>query len=306
MVSRRRIPGSKGIREVRDVEWRWRMDPMILVGIDGSVASRSAIAWATARAADLGAGVFLLSVVDDEWGTISDRDLAELRRDAERLTARELTFARGIAGRVPVTAGVDVGAPMIELAGSADGYECVAIGSHKTGTFHGHALGARGLQLAATAPVPVAVIPSSSANGRSGVVVGAGNAPGWVEAVRFAVREAARIGEPLTVIRCDPGGLAGEPSSSGPGRDIRFDDRALRELLEAGEASDASVDVVLRRSTTPAGAALASASRRAVLTVSGRPTEPGARGFRPLGRTNTELLMNAGGPVLIVPHSTAR
>ena len=43
---------------------------------------------------------------------------------------------------------------------------------------------------------------------------------------------------------------------------------------------DASVDLVLRRSTAPAGPSLADASRRAVLTVSGRPTEPGARGFR--------------------------
>ena len=47
------------------------------------------------------------------------------------------------------------------------------------------------------------------------------------------------------------------------------------------------------------------ASRRAVLTVSGRPTEAGARGFRPLGRTNSELLLNAGGPVVVVPHLIA-
>lgn len=267
------------------------MNITVLVGIDGSVASRAAIAWAIGRAGDLGAGVALLNVVDDEWGTISDRDLRELRKDAERLAERELAFARQIAGRVPVSAAVDVGAPMLELASSASAYESVAIGSHKTGTFHGHALGARGLQLAATAPVPVAVVPSSSPNGRSGVIVGAGNAPGWIEAVRFAVREAARLGEPVTVVRSD--------------RDTPFDERALRALLDAADADEATVDIVLRRTTTPAGEALASASRRAVLTVSGRPTEPGARGYRPLGRTNNDLLMNAGGPVVIVPHSTA-
>ena len=266
------------------------MNTTVLVGIDGSVASRAAIAWAIGRAGDLGADVALLNVVDDEWGTISDRDLRELRKDAEQLAERELAFARQIAGRVPVSAAVDVGAPMLELASAASAYESVAIGSHKTGTFHGHALGARGLQLAATAPVPIAVVPSSSPNGRSGVVVGAGNAPGWIDAVRFAVREAARLGEPVTVIRSD--------------RDTPFDERALRALLDAADADEASVDIVLRRTTTPAGEALASASRRAVLTVSGRPTEPGARGYRPLGRTNNDLLMNAGGPVVIVPHPT--
>ena len=265
------------------------MNRTILVGIDGSVASRSAIAWAIARADALDTGVMLLTVVDDEWGTISDRDLGELRTDAERLVADELAFARQIAGRVPVSAAVDVGAPMLELASAASAYESVAIGSHKSGTFHGYALGARGLQLAATAPVPVAIVPSS-ANGRRGVVVGAGNAPGWIEAVRFAIREAARLGESVMVIRSD--------------RDTPFDDRALRSL-DTAAADDASVDIELRRTRTPAGEALASASRRAVLTVSGRPTPPGARGYRPLGRTNNDLLMNAGGPVIIVPHATA-
>ena len=267
------------------------MNRTILVGIDGSVASRSAIAWAITRAGALDAGLMLLTVVDDEWGTISGRDLGELRTDAERLAADELAYARQIAGRVPISAAVDVGAPMLELASSASGYESVAIGSHKSGTFHGHALGARGLQLAATAPVPVAIVPSSSANGRRGVIVGAGNAPGWIEAVRFALREAARLEEPVTVLRSD--------------RDTPFDDRALRSLLDATDADEASADIELRRTTTAAGEALASASRRAVLTVSGRPTEPGARGYRPLGRTNNELLMNAGGPVMIVPHPTA-
>jgi nucleotide-binding universal stress UspA family protein len=266
------------------------MNSTILVGIDGSVASRSAIAWAITRADALDAGVTLLTVVDDEWGTISDRDLRELRTDAERLAADELAFARQIAGRVPVSAAVDVGAPMLELASSASAYESVAIGSHKSGTFHGYALGARGLQLAATAPVPVAIVPSSSANGRRGVIVGAGNAPGWIEAVRFAIREGARLGESVMVIRSD--------------RDTPFDDRALRSL-DATAADEASVNIELRRTTTPAGEALASASRRAVLTVSGRPTPPGARGYRPLGRTNNDLLMNAGGPVIIVPHATA-
>lgn len=267
------------------------MDPTILVGIDGSVASRSAVVWALARARGLGIGVVLLNVVDDEWGTISDRDLRELRTDAERLAVRELEFARELADGVAVSAGIEVGAPMIELASSASAYESVAIGSHKTGTFHGRALGARGLQLAATAPVPVAVIAGSASDRRSGVVAGAGNAPGWIRSVHVALREAARLGEPLIVIRSD--------------RDLPFDERELARLLDAADAEEESVDIELRRTTAPAGQALADASRRAVLTVSGRPTEPGARGFRPLGRTNSELLLNAAGPVLVVPHLAA-
>ncbi|WP_173923521.1 universal stress protein [Agromyces sp. Marseille-P2726] len=266
------------------------MDGTILVGIDGSVASRAAITWAIARAGDLETGVSLLSVVDDEWGTISDRDLAELRTDTERVATRELAFARGIADGVPVSATVEVGAPMLELAATASRHESVVIGSHKTGTFHGHALGSRGLQLAAVAPVPIAVVPVTSMKGRSGVVVGAGTAPGWIEAVRFAMGEAVRLGEPLTVLRSAQG--------------VPFGEQALGSLLDAGDEAESSVDVMLHRSTAPAGEALANASHRAVLTISGRPTEHGARGYRPLGRTNSDLLMNVGGPVIIVPHLT--
>jgi nucleotide-binding universal stress UspA family protein len=276
---------------VKHLEKAVTMDPTILVGIDGSIASRAAITWAIARAAVLGIDVVLLNVVDDEWGTISDRDLRELRVDAERLAVRELAFAREIADGVAVSAVIDVGAPMIELATSAARYQAVAIGSHKTGTFHGHPLGARGLQLAAASAVPVAVITASANERRTGVVVGAGNAPGWIEAVHFALDEAARLGEPLTVIRSD--------------RDIPFDEADLAQLKNVADSAEDSVDIVLRRSAAPPGEALANASHRALLTVSGRPTEAGARGYRPLGRTNSELLMNAAGPVMIVPHLIA-
>ena len=87
-----------------------------------------------------------------------------------------------------------------------------------------------------------------------------------------------------------------------------FEEQAvLRIVWDLPEASETLRRTsYVRRSTAPPGEALARVSRRAVLTVSGRPTAPGARGFRPLGRTNDDLLMNAGGPVVIVPfESTA-
>ena len=87
--------------------------------------------------------------------------------------------------------------------------------------------------------------------------------------------------------------------SAGP---TMLEERELLEIAwEVPEASDLSADIVIRVSPAGPGETLAGISRRAVLTVSGRPTAPGARGFRPLGRANGDLLMNAGGPVAIVP-----
>lgn len=268
------------------------MERSILVGIDGSIASRAAVAWAVERAKGIDADVTLLFVVDDEWGTISDRDLAELRTTAEQTAARELEFAREQAGAVAVSARVAVGAPMLVLASEAAAFESVAIGTHKVGSFHGHALGSRGLQLAAMSPVPTTIVPVTASPGRSGVAVGLGDEPGWIDPVRFAAHEAVRLGERLMLIR-----------SGGP--EATDDERTLGLVRELPETSELAAGIVVRRSTSSPGEALAAVSRRAVVTVSGRPTAPGAQGFRPLGRTNNDLLMNAGGPVMIVPFRAA-
>ena len=125
------------------------MPSRILVGIDGSLASRAAVSWALERARSIRTGVVLLIVVDDEWGAMGERDLGELRATAEGVAVREREFARERAGSVEVTAAIAVGAPMLVLASEASAFESVVIGTHKVGTFHGHALGSRGLQLAA-------------------------------------------------------------------------------------------------------------------------------------------------------------
>ncbi len=266
------------------------MREAILVGIDGSIASRAAITWAIERVRGIRAAISMLFVVDDEWGTISDRDLVELRSSAELIAARELEFAREKAESTAVTVGVAVGNPMLTLAGEASNFMMIAIGTHKVGAFHGHALGSRSLQLAAMSAVPTAVIPISAPHGRSGVAVGVGDAPGWLEPVRFAAVEAARLGEELTLVR------SGAPT-------LASDDGVLRLVAELLGAAELTCGFSLRRSASTAGESLAAISGRAVFTVSGRPSVPAAGGCRPLGRTNSAVLMNAGGPVIIVPHS---
>lgn len=264
------------------------MDAPLLVGIDGSIASRAAITWALARAAASQVDVELLMVVDDEWGTVGDPLLRELRASAEQLAERELEFARESASSARVRVALASGNPMLTLSGESTEFGLVAIGTHKVGYFHGHALGSRSLQLAVLAPVPVAVIPVTTARGRKGVVVGVGDAPGWGPIVRFAASEALKLDEPLVLLR---GGERGEAG----------DERMTRA---AQLASDAEPDlrIELRHAESAPGEALSAASRRAVVTVSGRPTATGNHAFRPLGRANSDLLMNLGGPAILVPQ----
>ena len=265
------------------------MPDRILVGIDGSLASRAAVIWALERARSIRTGVVLLIVVDDEWGAVGERAIAELRETAEGVAVRELEFARERAGSVEVTAAIAVGAPMLVLASEASAFESVVIGTHKVGTFHGHALGSRGLQLAAVSPVPTMVVPGrrvARAQRRRGR---GGGCPGLDG--RAAIRDAG--GHPPR----------GAPDCSSAPRARRcIEEQALLEIAwDLPEAADLFAGIVVRRSPAGPGETLAGVSRRAVLTVSGRPTAPGARGFRPLGRANSDLLMNAGGPVAIVP-----
>lgn len=263
------------------------MNAPLLVGIDGSIASRAAITWALARARACGVDVALLMVVDDEWGTVGGGALRELHDTAAKVAERELEFAREAAAATTVRVGLASGNPMLTLSGESTEFGMVVIGTHKVGYFHGHALGSRSLQLGALAPVPVAVIPVATSRGRSGVVVGVGDAPGWAEVVGFAAAEAARTQEPLVLLRRETGDLDPE--------------RMIEAERVANEAApDARVE--LRRVDSTAGEALATASRRAVVTISGRPTIVGERVFRPLGRANSDLLMNLAGPAILVPQ----
>lgn len=260
----------------------------IVVGADGSVASRAALTWAIDRARSLDEDLVLATVVDDGWGTVGESALAELTGAAERGADRESEFARKLAPTVRATSAVVVGSPMLALAEAARDAGLVAVGTHKVGYFHGHALGSRSLQLAAVSATPTVVVPVTSWRGRSGVAVGAAEGTDSDDAVRFAAREARRLGETLVIVHAD-------------GDDERPAPAERAASLAAAVHPDLPIE--LRSTADPASGALIGISRRAVLTVTGRRAPD--RGFLPLGRTNSDLLMNLAGPVLVVPGAAA-
>lgn len=260
----------------------------IVVGADGSVASRAALTWTIDRARTTRDDVVLVTVVDDGWGSVGGSALAELRRTIEERAEGELAFARSLAGSLEVDGTVSVGSPMLELAEAAREADLVVVGTHKVGYFHGHALGSRSLQLAAVSTAPSAVVPVTSWRGRSGVAVGVADGAVSDDAVRFAAREASRLGEPLVLLHAAD------------------DDAARTGIVERAASLAAAVhpeiSVEERSTADPASGALIGISRRAVLTVTGRRVP--RSGFLPLGRTNTDLLMNLAGPVVVVPHTS--
>ncbi|WP_195760619.1 universal stress protein [Agromyces kandeliae] len=258
----------------------------IVVGADGSVASRAAVEWAARRAQRTRDALVLVTVVDDGWGSLGGSALVELRATAEDRAEREVDVARRTAPELEVRGVVAVGSPILTLAEASRDADLVVVGTHKVGYFHGRAMGSRSLQLAAVAASPSAVVPVTSWRGRSGVAVGVSEGPDSDDAVRFAAEEAGRLGEPIVLLRAADGD--------------EVDERALERAAEivAERAPDVQVDV--RSTGGDAAEALIAVSRRAVLTVTGR--RVASRGFLPLGRTNADLLMNLAGPVVVVPQ----
>ena len=235
----------------------------------------------------------VLTIVDDEWGAIGERDLDELRATAEGVAVRECSSPASGRARSRSTAAIAVGAPMLVLASEASAFESVVIGTHKVGTFHGHALGiswpaARRRLAGAHGGRPGRRL--AWAQWRRGRGGGGAGLDGRGE-VRHA--EAVRLEERLLLIRAD-----------GP---TAIEEQALLRIVwDLPEATDLADDVVVRRSTTPPGETLAGVSRRAVLTVTR--AADGSRCARipsARGRTNGDLLMNAGGPVVVVPFESA-
>jgi nucleotide-binding universal stress UspA family protein len=277
------------------------MNGMILVGVDGTSASRAAIRWAMRRAASVQSRLTLVHVVDDEWGMIGEQSISELHPAAYQLVEREATFARSIDSAVTVTTRVLLGDPMVELGVASREVEMVVVGTHKTGFLHGRAFGSRSLQLAATAWCPVAVIPEGSTTERHGIVAGMDDSEAGRAAVRFAAIEARRAQEELILLR------AWSSPTLETGADAEAADTRARHAVEAlgsrsvALAHSAGDDLLVRTRALrrPAAEALVDAGMSAELLVIGSSRRHGAQ-MSALGPVSHDVLLNIAGPTLVV------
>src|SRR3546814_133212 len=96
------------------------MSETILVGVDGTVASRAALRWSMKRATASGATVSLAHVVDDDRVTIGERMLEALGDEAHDVTEREADYAHALAPDVVVHTQLLHGSAMQELISASD------------------------------------------------------------------------------------------------------------------------------------------------------------------------------------------
>lgn len=273
------------------------MHSRIVVGIDGSGPSRSAVHWALARARGTGEGVTLVHVCQLPAHAAPEAR-NEILQNAAALAADEGTFAAGMAAEVDLTTEVLVGTPMVELSEFSRDAALVVVGTHKTGFIHGEVYGSQTLRLAASARCPVVTVPEELGHSRQGIVVGVDDDPAGRAAIDFAAREAQRTGHPLSLIRGCPGSNEVEHHPPFSFESADTESRAmLGDALAQVRTCCAQVPVRLRVVQRPIAAALVAASGGAELTVVGASRGSGSHG---LGSVAHDLLLNIAGPTVIV------
>lgn len=262
----------------------------ILVGIDGSAPSKSALSWAMSRAMGSGEGIRLVHVIDDEWGQLGSDYAGEARNSGAHLVADAARAITAGARGIPVEESVLVGSPAWTLAAEASAGDLLVVGTHKTGYLHGRALGSRSIVIASSARSSVAVIPDGHVSAGRSVVVGV--APGrWREAVSFGAKEAANTGDELVLVHAVP--EDSPPHAVDEARSLLSEARAF-----AAAQPGAPTEIRSRISRRQPASALLDAARGARMLVVSPTRGPVDRaGF--VGSVTHAILLNITSPVVV-------
>lgn len=246
------------------------MPASILVGVDSSFPSRSALLWAIKRAVRVDCPIELVHVVD--------QSNPAAREAACELLRTELDFARARAPKLTLMTSIAEGAAEDALVRRSPGHSLLVVGTHKTGFIYGRSFGSRFLGLASRARSSVAFIPDQLGVARSLIVAPAETSPSGEAVVRFAAAEAAATGNELTLIA------------------------QSRDQAEAAATvvRSAHPDLAFRTRTTDLHLpeALVEASVNATLLVIGRPRRLDDASL--VLANNHDVLLNMACPVIVV------
>ncbi|WP_263171995.1 universal stress protein [Streptomyces sp. SCSIO ZS0520] len=277
----------------------------LVVGVDGSAGGWQAVDWAVDQAART--GLPLRIVYASLWQHYARRLPAAGRRRpdehayADQLLGTALARARTRQLQVPLSAVTEAGEPVEVLLREARGAAQLVVGPRGDGGIVGMMLGSVGLSVAARALCPVVVARGTARNREATdrpVVVGVGEGPGAVAALRFAFGEAARRGGELVAVRAWRA-PAGSARAAGPAERQWAERRLGMALAEAG-GEHPEVRVSAQTVQGPPPLVLVEAAAEAALLVLAVPRGESAHGLQ-LGRTSHVALHHADCPVAVVP-----
>ncbi|MGV9247765.1 universal stress protein [Streptomyces sp. NPDC003710] len=291
------------------------MELPLVVGVDGSESSLTAVDWAVDEAARHGLRLRLVYAslwerYEYEGGSPSDDP--EQRSEEARVgdvVDSAAARARRRDPAVEVSTNVRPEDSVSALLHEGRSAAVLVTGCRGRGGLKGLLLGSVSLAVAARAYCPVIVVrgdPAGLAGAHERILLGAGDPASTAEAVRFAFREAEARDCVLDVVRAwrRPAHEATDHSAPA-GVPVRLHEQRASLLLDA-LLRDAAADhpgVRVRPTTVegPARTVLLKRSAAADLVIIGARRRKGHLGLQ-LGRVGHTLLHHADCPVAIVPQ----
>lgn len=172
------------------------------VGVDASVESSVALAWALDRARRTGDALRLVTVVEDESGSMGADYARTVTREASERIASVGRTVRADAPETTIDLEVVHGPVAWALSRAMGPEDLLVVGTPACQTGGDRVLGSRSVQIAAAARGPVVIVPPLLGDHRSGVVVGIETIADIEPLLRVGLREATLLGEPLLLVHC--------------------------------------------------------------------------------------------------------
>lgn len=283
----------------------------VVVGVDGSEESLSAVEWAALEAKRRSSSLRIVAApaMPRVCGCqASPQAIATASRGiSARALGTAITRAEEAAPDLLIDTGLLSGPPALAVTDSGSGALMLVVGARGTGGFAAMLLGSVSRYAATRAPCPVVVVRETAPTVHREIVVGIRDPQDATEALAFAFEEAALRGAELVAVHSwywSPsalGGPAGPGDAGCPAGPEQISAEAGRNLAEALTGWRDKYPAVRVRHDVVHGhpaRVLASYTGRADLVVIGRHDEGTAPG---IGSIQHAVLDHAGGPVAVIP-----
>lgn len=285
------------------------VEPQIMVGVDGSPASRAALEWAARRAQLQKLPLLLVHAVPNYLVSAESVEYQSYRASLLSMLDSEANSVHEFAPAVEVRSSLHFGVPAQVLAELSARSAMVVIGTDRAGDVHGGGFGTLNFQLAMVGRCPVAVIPARPCPVTAGVVVGIDGSPESMAAAYFAAAEAAHTQQELTVI-CVSHSPARwvDPRADGLGRTEQIGTQGrviLEAVVAAVRARHIHLTVLGRfvQQNVPARVLIEAGKGAAMLVVGSRGSGAAHHAF--MGSATQELLLHVPCPLVLTQQEEA-
>lgn len=286
----------------------------IVVGVDGSEASRRAAQWAAREASLRGLGLTLASAILPPVSATAFGPGIPVSLDAlEEIRQGAAADLASLARELPtpdVHCEIQVGSPSGVLLAASETAAMLVVGSRGLGGFRGLLLGSVSTQVTGHADCPVVVIQADAPVEGDAIVVGVDGSLASQGAVAFAFDMAGRHGWTLRALHAwdvPSYDLLVVPNTPIPVplSDVADDEiRLAAEVLAGFQAEYPEVQVEQRLIRGPAPKALLDAAADAAMIVVGTRGHGQVIGAL-LGSVSNAVLHRASVPVAVVPYLPA-